>query len=138
MSRSSDPSPPTQAPRILVVDDEEAILFALHDYLTARGYLVDCERDVRAATMRIDSADYALVITDLHLTRTGGNEGLAVIGYVRQHQPAARTVLLTAYGTPEIEVEARQLGADVILNKAVPLREVASVVCTLLGGAASD
>jgi CheY-like chemotaxis protein len=46
-------------------------------------------------------------------------------------------VLLTAYGSPEIEAEARRLGVDSFLHKPKPLTEVAEVVAGLLGRAAS-
>jgi two-component system response regulator (stage 0 sporulation protein F) len=118
--------------KILLVDDEQGILFAIRDYLSAQGYRVDCVREAHAAAVRLDATDYALVITDLRLTGTSGKEGFDVIDHARKRLPRVRTVLLTAYGTPEIEKEAREHGIDVVLHKPVPLSEVGAVVFELL------
>jgi DNA-binding response OmpR family regulator len=117
----------------MLVDDEEGILFAIRDYLSAQGCQVDCVREAHAAAVRLDTTDYALVMTDLRLTGTSGKEGFDVIDHARKRWPRVRTVLLTAYGTPEIEKEAREHGVDVVLHKPVPLAKVAAVVFELLG-----
>jgi DNA-binding response OmpR family regulator len=123
---------PSQVSRILLVDDEPGILFALRDYLSAQGCQVDCVRETHAAAVQLDTTAYALVMTDLCLTGTSGKEGLDVIDHAHKRWPRVRTVLLTAYGTPEIDAEAREHGVDVVLHKPVPLSEVAAVVFELL------
>jgi len=51
---------------------------------------------------------------------------------VREKSPAARTILLTSYGTPEIETAARERGADVMILKPKPLPDLAQVVWSLI------
>jgi two-component system response regulator (stage 0 sporulation protein F) len=72
------------------------------------------------------------VIADLRLTGSHGTEGLELVEYVRQHQPLTRVIILTAYGSPEIEREARQRRVDAFLHKRMSLPEVAQVVADLL------
>jgi DNA-binding response OmpR family regulator len=132
MPRTPRRPSPSRVSKILLVDDEPGILFAIRDYLSALGCQVDCVREAHAAAVQLDTTDYALVMTDLRLTGTSGKEGLGVIDHARKRWPQVRTVLLTAYGTLEIEKEVREHGVDVVLHKPVPLSEVAAVVFDLL------
>ena len=118
--------------RILVVDDEESILFALAEYFAKCGYEVDCAREFQEAVSLLDHAHYSVAIVDLRLTGIDGVEGLELIEHMRERHSDTRTILLTAYGSPEIEAEARSRGVDVMLNKPRPLKEMAGVVSDLL------
>jgi ActR/RegA family two-component response regulator len=123
---------PSTTPRILIVDDEESILFAMGDYFTVRGYTVDCARDRDEALALLAARAYGVVIVDLRLSMTRDDEGLDVIGHVHDHHPPTRTILLTAYWSPAIELEARRRGLDEVLLKPQPLGEIARVVERLL------
>lgn len=118
--------------RLLLVDDEETVVFALERYFIRRGFEVDHAGDLDEAESRLATAQYDVVIADLRLTGVQGAEGLEIIAYVRKHCPATRTVLLTAYGTPEVEAEARRRGADVVMRKPKPLHDLAQVVLGLV------
>jgi DNA-binding response OmpR family regulator len=119
--------------RILVVDDEEPILFALREYFTALGYEVDAAREAEEAESCLARTRYDLVIADLRLCGSHGAQGLDVLTRAREHAPSTRTILLTAYGSPEVEREARHRGVDALLHKPKPLPEVARIVVGLLG-----
>jgi DNA-binding NtrC family response regulator len=121
--------------RILIVDDEESILFAVRQYFNALGYDVDCVRNGMDAKALLRTAQCALVIADLSLTGSHGTEGLDIIPYVRQRCPGTRVILMTAYASPEIEREAQGRGVDAILNKPVPLSDLAHLVRGLLESA---
>lgn len=121
--------------RILVVDDEEAVVFAVTQYFQQYGYEVDGARHTLDAKALLRAVDYPLVITDLRLTGAQSTEGLEIIRYARDRCPRARVILMTAHGSPEIEREAQRLGVDVILHKPTRLPEVAQVVFGLLGSA---
>lgn len=119
--------------RILVVDDEEAIRDATREYLTALGYHVDAAQEREEAEALLSTATYSLVIADMRLTGVHGREGLELVGYLRERCPWARVVVLTAYGSPDLEAEARRRGADVFLEKPVPLSELARLANQLIG-----
>lgn len=124
------------APRLLIVDDEESIVFAMTRYFTARGFNVDAARELEEAQALLVNFQYAAVIADLRLTGVHGAEGLDIIDHVRQHCPATRTILLTAYGSPELEDEARARGVDAVLRKPKPLPDLAQLVFSLIGSGA--
>jgi DNA-binding response OmpR family regulator len=119
--------------RILVVDDEPPILFALRDYFQAAGYQVDCAAELEEAQALIaEEASYDLVIADLRLDAFSGTAGLELIGNVRDRSAASRILLLTAYGSPEIEAEALRRGADAFLHKPIPLPKLAVIAAGLM------
>jgi CheY-like chemotaxis protein len=114
--------------RILVADDEEGVLFALKEYLGCCGWEVDAVLNPAEAQRLIETRDYAAVITDLRFSGPAGNEGLAIVRAARTHNPDAPVVVMTGYGSPEAEKEARRLGVDAFVPKPVPLWELARLV----------
>jgi len=121
---------------ILVVDDEESILFAVEQYLTAIGCTVDCARELEEAQALLSNIHYQLVLADLRLSGIHSTEGLDLVTTVRECCPRTRVVVVTAYGTRDIEDEALRRGADAFLHKSTPLPELARVVREMLGCAA--
>ena len=121
-----------ERPRILVVEDEEPILFSLQDYLTAQGYQVDCAKDIREAEALCRATNYSAVIADLRLSGTGSMEGLEILQAVKERSPSTATILLTAYGSPAVDREARRRKVDVILSKPTPLSTLAKILSDLL------
>ena len=124
--------------RILIVDDEEAILAAVKDYLESFDWSVDCARSVPEAHELIDGEPYSVVVADLRLSPTEAIGGLEVIARVRRECPGTRTLLLTAYGSSQVEAEARRLGVDAVLQKPQPLSELVKIVFALVTPAQRD
>jgi CheY-like chemotaxis protein len=118
--------------RILIVDDEEPILFAIKDYFDANGFEVHCARNSREAKSLLDKLHYFVVIADLRLSGIDDIEGLEITNYVRRQFPSTDVILLTAYGSPEIEKQARRQGVHTILHKPQPLPKLAQVVDSLI------
>jgi DNA-binding response OmpR family regulator len=118
--------------RLLVVDDEQSIRLAMREYLEHRGFRVDCaSSSAEAEALLLGPGAYDVVIADLRLSAADAAGGLRLLRRVREHHPGSRTVLLTAYGSREVEVEARRLGIDALFAKSHGLEEVASLVRTL-------
>src|SRR5689334_10389902 len=117
--------------RILVVDDEGPILFAMKDYFMAQGYEVDCAREFEEAEALLANITYSVVIADLRLTGSYGVEGLELVAYVRERCPRTHIIILTAYSSPEIESEALRRGVDAFLRKPKPLPHLAQIVFAL-------
>ena len=118
--------------KLLIIDNEETILFALEKYFQHHGYGVQCARELEEAEALAFCSDYDAVIIDLSLGGTGSTEGLEIIRYVRLHCPTARLILLTAHATPQIEAEAKRRGVHALLRKPRPLAEIARTVAQLL------
>lgn len=119
-------------PRLLVVDDEESICFSMSEYFSLHGFKVDTARDMEEAEKLLEATDYKVVIQDLRLGTTRNPDGLDIVKAIRNHNSQTRIVILTAYGSTEMEDEARRCGADAFLRKPKPLSQVAQVVQGLL------
>jgi len=132
MGPDETPAEEVQMPRLLVVDDEESICFSMSEYFSLQGYKVDTAREVEEAERLIEATDYKVVIQDLRLGATRNPDGLEIIRMVRDQYPRTRIVVLTAYGSAEVEDEARRCGADAFLRKPKPLSQVAQVVQGLI------
>ncbi len=119
--------------RILVVDDEATILFAMKEFFSDGGFSVDCASEREEAEALIANVQYAAVIADLRLLGSESGDGLDVVLAARERSADTRIVLLSAYATPEIESRARRHGADMVLRKPRPLQEIGHCVFSLIG-----
>jgi DNA-binding NtrC family response regulator len=119
-------------PRLLIVDDEEAICFSMSEYFSLHGFRVDTARELDEVEKLIGTTDYRVIIQDLRLSATRDSDGLDIIRMVRGQSPQAKIIVLTAYGSVEMEDEAKRCGADAFLRKPKPLSQVAQVVQGLL------
>ncbi len=119
-------------PRILVVDDEESICFSMSEYFSLHGFIVDTAREIEEAERLVESTAYGVIIQDLRLGTTRNPDGINIIKLAHERHPETRIVVLTAYGSTEMEDEARRFGADAFLRKPKPLSQVAQVVQGLI------
>lgn len=102
--------------RVLVVDDELNIRTALAKILEKAGYEVTAAESGDRALGLLHEAAFDLAITDLKMV---GADGMEVLRVVKQRQPDAEVILLTAYATIESAVEAMKTGAYDYLPKPV-------------------
>lgn len=118
--------------RLLLVDDEDAVLFAMDAYFRAVGYEADTAGSVEQARELLESASYDAVVVDLRLSVTQDVNGLDVARDAVGRQPRPRVVVLTAFGSADIQEQARRLGVDAFLQKPMPLPQIAEVLGRLL------
>jgi DNA-binding response OmpR family regulator len=119
---------------MLVIDDEPAVCFALKKYFTVQGFDVDCARRVEeAVALLAETGCYSAVVADLRLGGINDMSGLEVIKRVHVRCPGTPIVVLTAWGSPEVETEVRCHGVGAFLHKPQPLLVVAQVVMALVG-----
>jgi DNA-binding NtrC family response regulator len=109
---------------LLVVDDEEAIGFALKRYFGRNGLRVDVATDADEARAFLAGAEYAVVLADLRLKGTHDAAGLDLLQHIQQTQPAVRCILLSAYANPEMERLAIERGARLVLRKPIALPDL--------------
>jgi two-component system response regulator (stage 0 sporulation protein F) len=112
---------------MLVIDDDESIVFALESYFASDGWTVDTAKRLDRALELLSAGRYTLVLTDLRLGGCQESEGMEIARQAMQCHPATHVILLTAFGTPEIEDEAQRLGVEAFLHKPLPLAEIAQV-----------
>ena len=130
--RLTEPRRDLSPKRLLILDDEEAILVPVARYLTERGYAVVTAREPEEAEALLDCAPFDLVILDLGLTRFG-RDGLEVLSDLRARLPWLPVIVLSANVCPEVEDEARRLNADAVLSKPQPMAELARLAAAALG-----
>jgi len=117
--------------RILIVDDETALLRAISDYLTCCGFQCECASEVAEAIALLAHLPFDIVVTDVYLSAVPQADGFSVVSFVRERALPARIVVMTAHDTPEVQNEAERLSADVFLLKPVPLPRLVQILVTL-------
>ena len=118
-------------PSILVIDDERTIGLAIQRLLGARGYEVEALQSGEQAIERLRRTAPHLVITDLNL---GQMSGMDVLRWIRRHAPETAVIMITAYGSEKIAVEAMKLGAADYVPKPFDNDELELVVARVLEG----
>jgi DNA-binding response OmpR family regulator len=129
-------APPTGTtgplPRVLVVDDQPTIVFAISRYLSARGFQVDGAFEIGAALHLLQHQPYEVAVLDLRLEGQSDLQGLEILDLIRVRGLETRVVVLTAHGTESLRRDALRRGADVFLNKPMALPDVTRVVKALV------
>lgn len=126
----------TNRPRLLVVEDDLTVVFALRHFFAVAGYEVDCAAGPAEAGRLLDHYGYDAVITDLHLLPGVQGEGLRVAAHARRRNPKACILMVTATAMPGMEEAARRSGVDVYRVKPVDLSELTACFAHVLGVAA--
>jgi signal transduction histidine kinase/DNA-binding response OmpR family regulator len=100
--------------KVLVVDDDLAIVEVLEMRLVAMGYEVTATSDAEKALNAVDGARFDLALIDLRMAPT---DGIALMESVHTRQPRLPVLIMTAHGTIETAVDAVQRGAFDYLTK---------------------
>lgn len=99
---------------ILIVDDEKNYLVVLEALLSSEGYEIVTANNGRDALHTIQDADLDLVITDV---RMPGMNGMELLAECRKIKPDLPVIVMTAYGTIEMAVEAMKQNAYDYITK---------------------
>ncbi len=106
-------------PRILIADDQEDILAALRLLLKAEGFRAEAVTSPAAIIESLETQFFDLVLMDLNYARdtTSGQEGLDLIARIKDLDETLPVVVMTAWGSIEIAVEAMRRGVrDFVLK----------------------
>lgn len=116
--------------RILVVEDNKDILVNILDYLTLKGYSVDCARDGLSGLHRATTEDYDLIVLDLMLP---GLDGYQLCRRLRE-EARQRTpiIMVTARDTLDDRLQGFASGADDYLLKPFALSELVARIEAVL------
>ena len=104
---------------MLIADDQPDILEALRLMLKAEGYGIETAMSPAGILSALELKDFDLVIMDLNYTRdtTSGQEGLDVLTKIQQVDSSIPIVVMTAWGSVELAVEAIRRGARDFIQK---------------------
>lgn len=111
--------------RVLVVDDEVNLRFAIERGLRKAGHHADSASTVRQAIERLRSQPYDTVVTDL---RMPGGDGLELIQWLGSYSPSTKIVVVSAYITPAFRAEYGSSPTMAILEKPVELGRLIELV----------
>src|SRR5215471_11505924 len=108
-----------KTPRILVADDQPAVLDALKMLLRSEGFHVDTVRSPRVALESLGLREYDTVLLDLNYARdtTSGQEGIELLENIRAIDSQLPVIVMSAWGTIELAVEAVRRGARDFIQK---------------------
>src|SRR5687768_7402549 len=110
---------PGPIPRTLIADDQPDVVTALRLLLRGAGYQTEGVNSPAAVLDAIKQQDFDLVLMDLNYARdtTSGQEGLELITHIRALDSTLPVVVLTAWGSVELAVEAMHRGVrDFVLK----------------------
>jgi len=118
--------------RILIADDQPDVLEALRILLKGEGYQTDAVTSLGAVMNSLEKRSYALLMMDLNYTRdtTSGQEGLEVIPRIQALDDTLPIVVMTAWATVDLAVEAMKLGARDFVTKPWDNDRVLTIVRT--------
>lgn len=108
-----------QLGKILIIDDNEDLLFAAKMLLKKHAKEVSIEKDPRRIPFLINNNSYDVILLDMNFTddTTSGKEGFHWLKQIKEIDPKAVVILITAFGDVEMAVQALKEGAtDFILK----------------------
>ncbi len=110
---------PTPSPRLLVADDDAAILEALRLLLRGEGFTVETTTSPGGVLAAVESRDFDALLIDMNYTRdtTGGIEGLDLLSRLQRLDGTLPVLVMTAWGSIEGAVEAMRRGARDYIEK---------------------
>jgi DNA-binding NtrC family response regulator len=111
--------------QILVVDDEVGMVTLLRNYLTREGYAVTTAPSAEVALQVLEEHDIDVVLTDLRMPGMGGME---LVREIHASRPDTQVILMTAFGSIDMAVEAMKAGAYHFVTKPVKLPEVGALM----------
>ena len=105
--------------RILIADDQPDIVEALRLLLKSEGYKTEAVTSPAAVLKSIEDHDYDVLLMDLNYTRdtTSGEEGLDLLSRIQTLDGSLPVVVMTAWGSVELAVEAIRRGARDFVQK---------------------
>src|SRR6266576_3707002 len=106
-------------PVILIADDQTHVIEALRLLLKGEGYRTESATSPAAVLASVESRNFDCILMDLNYARdtTSGAEGLDLLPRIQAIDPTLPVVVMTAWGTVELAVEAMRRGAKDFVQK---------------------
>jgi DNA-binding NtrC family response regulator len=118
--------------RLLIADDQPDVLEALRLLLKPEGYFIDTASSPHQLLRALELKDYDVVLMDLNYTRdtTSGEEGLDLLQRIHMADESLPVVVMTAWGSVNVAVEAMRRGARDFIQKPWDNERLLSIVRT--------
>jgi DNA-binding NtrC family response regulator len=110
---------PRGVPRVLIADDQGDVLEALRLLLKAEGFQLETASSPAGVLAAVEAREFDVALIDLNYTRdtTSGDEGLNLLVRIQGLDPSLPVVVMTAWGSVELAVEAMRRGARDFIQK---------------------
>src|SRR5947209_292886 len=120
--------------RVLIADDQPDVLEALRLLLKRDGYKIESAESPKQVLSMIETRDYDAAIIDLNYSRdtTSGQEGLDLLGKIQALDGMLPVIVMTAWGSVDLAVEAMRRGARDFIQKPWENERLSSIVRTQL------
>ncbi len=119
----------THKPRLLIVEDEQAILEGLIDVFIFHGYTVDSATDGQEGLQKALTGNYALILLDVMLP---GLDGFSICNRIREQDLEQPVIMLTAKASEQDIISGLSMGADDYITKPFSVRELVLRVAAVL------
>src|SRR5215467_9484954 len=122
----------TASPRVLIADDQADVLEALRLLLKGEGYQIESATSPSGISDALDAREFDAVLMDLNYTRdtTSGEEGLELVSRIHAMDGMLPVIVMTAWGSIELAVEAIRRGARDFVQKPWDNPRLLSIVRT--------
>ena len=112
-------TPDSTTPRILIADDQPDVREALRLMLKGEDYEIEAVPSPERVLRALEEKDFDVLLMDLNYTRdtTSGEEGLELLSQVQKLDSMLPVVVMTAWGSVEVAVEAMRRGARDFIQK---------------------
>jgi DNA-binding NtrC family response regulator len=106
-------------PRVLIADDQADVLEALRLLLKAEGFQLETASSPAGVLAAVEAREFDVALIDLNYARdtTSGEEGLNLLSRIQGNDPTLPVVVMTAWGSVEVAVEAMRRGARDFVQK---------------------
>lgn len=115
--------------KILVIEDEEALLNSIKQYLNHEGFIVECAKDFNEAEDKIHIYEYDCILVDITLPH--GN-GLEIVKQLKNKQSKTGIIIISAKNSVDDKISGLDLGADDYLAKPFHLSELNARIKSLV------
>ncbi len=122
----------SRTPNILIADDQPDVLEALRFLVKGEGYQAETVTSPGAVVDAVESRDFDAVLMDLNYTRdtTSGQEGLELLNRIQSLDGSLPVIVMTAWGSVELAVEAMRRGARDFIQKPWENARVSAILKT--------
>jgi len=114
--------------KVLIVDDDRNILLLLSKALRGQELEIATATTLEEAEYAINHASPDLILADIRLTGVLGREGLELLDFVKEKSPETEVIIMTGFGSPDIEQESYERGAAAYFEKPLDLRVLAEAI----------
>ncbi len=111
--------------KVLIVDDDDDLLFIIGEYLESYGIDFELARSASQARKRLNHSEYGLVISDLNMP---GESGLDLFRYVSSRHPRLPFIIMSGNRDPRLRREAIGMGVCDFVEKPFHLSELRGII----------